>query len=118
MEIQKQISKTIETVSKENLWHLVTDAYITSGAQIILGYGIKSIVLYGKCVHLLWVSLMSQAYKLWVQLIMVLSLILLSEAAGSMLRSSLGFLGKERIWPLGCERQFGTAVKAQAPVPA
>ena len=82
--------------------------------KIILGYGIKSMVSYGKCVHLLWVSHMSQAYKLWIQLRVVLNLILLSETAGSMLRSSLGFIGKERIWPLGCERQFGIAVKAQA----
>lgn len=61
---------------------------------------------------------MSQAYKLWIQLIMVRNLILISEAVASMLRSSLGFIGKERIWPLGCERQFGITVKAQALVSA
>lgn len=97
MEIQKQINKTIELVSKENLWFLMTAAYTPSNTQITVLYGIKSIVLLLKwkmCFP--YEPSLYIPHCLWIQFLMVLNnLILISEAVGSMLRSFLR-ISKER----------------------
>lgn len=74
--------------------------------------------------YFLWVPHMSQVYTfphwLWVQFLMELNnLLLISEAAGPTLRSSL-WICKERkdLAPRISERQFGVMVKAQSLVPA
>lgn len=126
LEIQKHINQAIEMVCKENLWNLITDAYVPSSNQIIVHYATKSILLLQiwKHINFLWVSHMSQAYTfphcLWVQFLMELNnLLLISEAAGPTLRSSL-WICKERkdLAPRISERQFGIMVKAQSLVPA
>ena len=36
LEIQKHINKAIEMVCKEDIWYVITDAYIPSGVEIIV----------------------------------------------------------------------------------